>query len=105
MANFQTKNSNLGKFWRVLNSHLVYFTAMWYILWPFGLCYGYLMYFPILVCCTKKKLATLEESIWSECQNISESEIIHPPHAARIYDALVFSIGLTFPPRRREAIP
>jgi hypothetical protein len=44
----------------------------WYILWPFGLFYGHLIYFvdfiviwyifPFLVCCTKKNLATLIEA-------------------------------------------
>jgi hypothetical protein len=29
---FQTKNPNMGKFWRAL----IYFTAIWNILWPFG---------------------------------------------------------------------
>jgi hypothetical protein len=29
--------------------HLVYFTATWYILWPFGKVYVNLVYFPILV--------------------------------------------------------
>jgi hypothetical protein len=40
--------------------HLVYFTAIWYILWPFGVDYCNLVYiFPIFVCCKKKNLATL----------------------------------------------
>jgi hypothetical protein len=42
---FKPKNPNLGKFWRVLqwkmlvyfNGHLVYFRAIWYILWTFGI--------------------------------------------------------------------
>jgi hypothetical protein len=25
--------------------HLAYFTTIWYILWPFGMFYGYLVYF------------------------------------------------------------
>jgi hypothetical protein len=37
----------------ILYDHLVYFTANWYFLSPFG------TLFPILVCCTKKNLATL----------------------------------------------
>jgi hypothetical protein len=45
----------------ILYVHLVYFTAIgnithiaiWYILWSFGI------FFPVLVCCTKKNLATL----------------------------------------------
>jgi hypothetical protein len=53
--------------------HLVYFMAIWYILWPFGPFYGQLVFFmaiwyilwlfgilfPVLVCCHKKNLATL----------------------------------------------
>jgi hypothetical protein len=53
MAYFQTKNPNLGTFWKVLQcldwwyifGNLVYFTAIWYILWPFGLICGHLIYF------------------------------------------------------------
>jgi hypothetical protein len=46
MAYFQTKNPDLGKFWRVLQSKmLVYFMAIWYILWSFGICCGNLVYF------------------------------------------------------------
>jgi hypothetical protein len=33
---------------------MVYLTAIWYILWPFGI------FFPVLVCCAKKTLATLK---------------------------------------------
>jgi hypothetical protein len=33
--------------------HLVYFVAIWYILWLFGIL------FPVLVCWTKTNLATL----------------------------------------------
>jgi hypothetical protein len=41
----QTQNTNLGKFWRALQwKILVYFTAIWYILWPFGILYGHLVY-------------------------------------------------------------
>jgi hypothetical protein len=37
MVCFQTKNQNLGKFWRALEwKMLVYFKVIWYILWPFG---------------------------------------------------------------------
>jgi hypothetical protein len=68
MAYFQTKNPNLGKFWRVLQRELVaYFIAFWFILWPFGIFCDHLVYFiviwyifPVLVCCTKKTLATLQ---------------------------------------------
>jgi hypothetical protein len=51
MVCFQTKNPNFGKFWRVLQwaifyNHLVYFTAIGNILWPFGKFCGHLVYFP-----------------------------------------------------------
>jgi hypothetical protein len=40
MVCFQTKNPNLGKFWRenagIFYCHLEYCTVIWYILWPFG---------------------------------------------------------------------
>jgi hypothetical protein len=66
------------------DAHLVYFTAIWYILWSFGIFCGHLYFvviwyilrsfifcghlvyfaviwyiFPVLVCCTKENLATL----------------------------------------------
>jgi hypothetical protein len=49
------QNTNLGKFWRALQwktlvyftyAHLVYFTAIVNILWPFGIVCGHLVYFP-----------------------------------------------------------
>jgi hypothetical protein len=45
----------------ILNGHLVYFTARWYILRPFGIFNEYILgtFFPVLVCCTTKNLATL----------------------------------------------
>jgi hypothetical protein len=39
MAYFQTKNPNLGKFWRDLQWNILAF------LWPFGIFYGHLVYF------------------------------------------------------------
>jgi hypothetical protein len=43
MVYFQTKNSNLGKFWRALKwkywyiyGHMEYILTIWYIIWPFG---------------------------------------------------------------------
>jgi hypothetical protein len=42
MVCFQTKNTNMGKFWRALEwnagifyGHLEYFTVIWCILWQF----------------------------------------------------------------------
>jgi hypothetical protein len=68
MVCFQTKNPNLGKFWRVLQwKILVYFMTIWSILRPLKIFYGHLVHFlliwyifPILVSCTKNNLATLE---------------------------------------------
>jgi hypothetical protein len=40
-------------------SHLVCFMVIWYILWSLGIFYGHMVYIPVLVCCTKKNLATL----------------------------------------------
>jgi hypothetical protein len=51
MVYFQTKNPNLGKFWRVLQwKMLVYFRETWsivfcYVLWTFGVVRGNLVYF------------------------------------------------------------
>jgi hypothetical protein len=42
MVHFRTKNPNLGKFCRVLQWKMfVYFTAIWYILRPFGMLVGH----------------------------------------------------------------
>jgi hypothetical protein len=46
MVCFQTKNPNLGKFWRVLQwKILVYFMIIWSILRPLEIFYGHLVYF------------------------------------------------------------
>jgi hypothetical protein len=37
----------------IVCGHLVYFAAIWYVLWSLG------MFFPVLVCCNKENLATL----------------------------------------------
>jgi hypothetical protein len=61
---FETKNPSLGKFRKVSQwKMLEYFMYIWsilrpldiflYILWQFGI------FFPVLVCCTEKNLATL----------------------------------------------
>jgi hypothetical protein len=36
----------VGKFY----GHLVYFMAIWYILWPFGIFYGHLVYLFVIWC-------------------------------------------------------
>jgi hypothetical protein len=40
----------------IFYDHLVYFMIIWYILWSYGI------FFLILVCCSKKNLATLRET-------------------------------------------
>jgi hypothetical protein len=43
------KNPNLGKFWRVWQWNLlVYFIAIWYILWTVGIFCGHLKYFIVV---------------------------------------------------------
>jgi hypothetical protein len=75
MLYLKTKNPNCGKFWRVLKcwyilwpfgifyGHLIYFMAIWYILRPFGIfCWFYRhleYFFSVLGCCAKRNLATL----------------------------------------------
>jgi hypothetical protein len=57
---YQTKNSNLGKFWKVLQwKMLVFFVAILSISRPNGVFNGHLVHFvviwnifPVLVCCT-----------------------------------------------------
>jgi hypothetical protein len=67
MVCIQTKNLNLGKFWRALDwKLLMYFMAIGNILQRFGILYDHLVHFvfiwyifPVLVSCTMKNLATL----------------------------------------------
>jgi hypothetical protein len=68
MVSFQTKNPNLGQFWRALDGEmLIYFMAIWNILRTFGISYDDLVYifisvgtfFSVLISCSKKNLATL----------------------------------------------
>jgi hypothetical protein len=69
MASFQTKNPNLGKFWRALDwKLLIYFMAIWNILQTFGIFYNHLAHFVLIWYIffrfgyhegTKKNLATL----------------------------------------------
>jgi hypothetical protein len=48
----------------IFYGHLVNFMAIWSILWPFGtFCSHFGIFFPALVCSTKKNLATLFRQI------------------------------------------
>jgi hypothetical protein len=51
LPDFQAKNPNLGKFWRVLQlKMLVYFMAKTSIyIWPFGTFCGHLVYFMVIL--------------------------------------------------------
>jgi hypothetical protein len=56
----------------IFYGHLVYFMAIWYILWHFRyILWSFGILLPVLVCCTKKNLATREtrlgefSSIWA----------------------------------------
>jgi hypothetical protein len=68
MAYFQTK---MGRFGQILEGlamedvgtlygHLVYFTAIWYSLWPFGIFCGYFVYFFLILIFAPRK-------IWQPC--------------------------------------
>jgi hypothetical protein len=65
MAYFRNKNSNVCKLWWVLQWKMlvhmyILHMAIWSVLRPFGIFYGYLVYFfPVSVGCAKKNLATL----------------------------------------------
>jgi hypothetical protein len=68
MAFFQTKNPNLGKFWRVLRCKILAFfmniwsilPPFWYILCSFGNFYGYLVYF-------SQFWSVVTRTIWQPC--------------------------------------
>jgi hypothetical protein len=76
MFYFQTKNNNLGKFFRALDwKILIYFMPIWNIFRAFGKYYGRLVQimliwyiFQVLVSNTKKNLATLVHMRRSVCQ-------------------------------------
>jgi hypothetical protein len=77
MVYFETKSPNLGKILKVLQwKMLVLFTSNLYILQSNGIFHGHLVhfvvilvYFPVLVCCSEKNLATLlaSEEKMSSC--------------------------------------
>jgi hypothetical protein len=49
MVCFQTKNLNLGKFWRALDWNMFkYFLAILNILWRFGIFYDHLVRFVVI---------------------------------------------------------
>jgi hypothetical protein len=52
---------------------LVRLTAIWNILWTFGIFCGNLIHFSVLVCCAKKNLATLIQKYISEKKILREA--------------------------------
>jgi hypothetical protein len=59
MAYFQTKNQNLGNFWRALQWEMLVYVLYGRLVYV--LCIrAFGIFFPVLVCCTKKNLATLD---------------------------------------------
>jgi hypothetical protein len=62
MVYFRTKNTNLGIFWSDWKRkywYFLYFTVIWYILWPLGSICSHLVDFSHFGIFTKKNLATL----------------------------------------------
>jgi hypothetical protein len=118
LPDVQTKNHSLGKFLRVLQwkiyifvdipilwpfgtlygqlvqvlyGHLVYFLVIWYISWLFGVFLGYLVYFfPVLVFCSKKNLATL---FWVQTLNslMHKTKVGYVLLSCKIIESLFFN--------------
>jgi hypothetical protein len=71
MVYFQTKNPNLGKFWRALEWKIVVyfmticniFIVIWLNLWPFGIVSGHLVYFSHFGMFGPINLATLPAAV------------------------------------------
>jgi hypothetical protein len=85
MVCIETKNPNLGKFWRALDwTMLIYFIAIWSILRTFGIFHDHLVHFvfiwyifPVLVSCTKKNLADQVHTIGCFQQKMVASDTEH----------------------------
>jgi hypothetical protein len=91
---FQTKNPNLGKFWKVSHwNMLVYCMDTWSILLSFVIYYGRLVnvvrgnlvYFSRFGICTKKNLATLVE-----CNYASPLNRLWPDSCTKNYQFVDF---------------
>jgi hypothetical protein len=59
---------NVGSFC----GHLEYITAVWYIIGPFGNLVVSWYFFPVLIYCIKKNLATLLRTNWFALQALLE---------------------------------
>jgi hypothetical protein len=111
MANFQPKTPDLGTFWMVLHlkmsvyilcGHLVYFTVIRYILWPFGILYDSLI-FPVLVCCTKKNLATL---VWHRNKSFPVRLVLTSTivYTSTSFESVSLGIGAGWPEKFCEKV-
>jgi hypothetical protein len=75
MVYFQTKNINLGQFWRALEwKMLAYFMVIWNILRPFGIVYG-----KLVMCCGNLVYFTpfwyvVSRKIWHPWHRISSAK-------------------------------
>jgi hypothetical protein len=80
----------VGKFF----GSLVFFTAIYYILWPFVVFLRlFLHIFPVLVYCTKKNLANLPETRWKSSElsaTVNELCLSIPPRACPTKTATLF---------------
>jgi hypothetical protein len=69
MVHFQTKIFNLGKFWRVLQWKMLAYLGrlglLWYILWPFDILSGNLVYFPRFSMLYQEKSGNPGYQLWS----------------------------------------
>jgi hypothetical protein len=102
MANFHTKHPNLGKFVRVLEwKKLIYFmarlnnvcTVIWYSLRPYGIFLVVLYIFTVLVCCTKKNLATMRNFQKANAPNLVTlvaRQVIRPRTVTRVARWFIF---------------
>jgi hypothetical protein len=75
MAYFKPKNPNLGKFWRVLGIAME--DVVTYILWPFCIFYGYLVYFPRFGILYQEKsvntgcVGKIDMCVWFVCEKVN----------------------------------
>jgi hypothetical protein len=65
---FQTKNPNLGKFWRALEWKMsIYFMAIWNMLRTFGKCYDHLVHFVLICYIFSRFWYHVPTKIWQPC--------------------------------------
>jgi hypothetical protein len=76
MVYFQTENPNSGKFWRALKYVLLeYFMAIWVILRPFGVFYGYFGNLVVIWYILLRFGLFYQEKIWQPWNGPSKNSI------------------------------